>query len=243
MAQLDNPAGRIEAVLERAKKYTSERGSARDGWRQAFDVGDASQLPARIAHFIMQVQLTKELVAALPDYEDPEHLSTYFGNLDQIIDALLSVGALNMSQFAPWITPELLFSLGACSRALRRHDGQEPTLDVGEVENILDTIRQVQEELTQSALPQHVKLLLIRRVREVEEAVLAIKIAGYPVVESTLDALLGSVAWRTDPAEQNKVATWVKRIWSAIFTASHDTAQIAGYTQKVVESYKTITGQ
>jgi hypothetical protein len=243
VAELDNPAARILAVLERLQPLLSEQGPARDAWQRAFDIGDPFDLPNRIAHFIQQVQLTKELVAALPDDEDPEHLSTYFNRLDQICNNLLGVGTVNQSEFVGLVKPELLFSLGSCSRAIRRNGGREPTIDIDGIESILNTISEVRNEIVASNMPRDVNIFILRRLREVEDAVFTFKIAGYSGVEDTLDALLGGAAWRTPATQQQPVENWVKRIFLAIQTAARGTAAIAGSTQTVVESYKAITGK
>ena len=243
MAELDNPAARILAVLERVQPLLDQPGPALDAWQQAFDVRDPLDLPGRVAHFIQQVQLTKELVAALPEEEDSEHLSTYFRQLDRLCNVLLGVGIYNTSEFVGSVKPELLYSLGSCSQAIRRHGGREPTIDVAGIENILSTIHDVRNEIVASQLPHNVSLFILRRLREVEEAVLAFKIAGYAGVEDTLDALLGGAAWRTPPGQQRPVGGWINRVWMAIQTGTKGTATIASSTQTVVESYKAITGK
>ncbi len=243
MAEPDNPAARIQAVLERAIPQLDGQGPARVAWQRAFDVGEPLDLAGRIAHFIQQVQLTKELVAALPEDEEPEHLSKYFDRLDQICDALLGVGTVNVRQFVGLITPELTYSLGSCSRAIRQHGGREPTIDVEGIERILGVIYEVRKEILASSIPQNVTLFILRRLREVEDAVLAFKIAGYSGVEEALDALVGGAAWRTPATEHQPVENWIKRIWNTIQTAAKGTAAIAGSAQTVVDSYKAIAGE
>lgn len=243
MAELDNPAARLQSVLERVRLRTSDSGPARDPWMDAFGVKDPLELPGHVARFIQQVLLTKELVAGLPEDEDPPHLSTYFPKLDQICETLLGVGTYNMGIFAGLVTPELLYSLGSCSRAIRRHGGREPTIDKAGLGNILATIHEVRREIVTSSLPPTVSLFIIQRLREVEDAVTAFAIAGYSGVESSLDALLGGVLWRTPATQQPQVGSWVKRVWMTIQTAAKGTASIAGSTQTVIESYKAITGE
>ena len=240
---LDNPAGRIVAALQRAEKHLHEKVSARDGWLQVFEANDVSQLPARIADFITQVQLTKDLVESLPESESPEHLSKYFGSLDQIVSYLLSVGSINMPQFGNFIKPELIFSLESCSLAIRRHVRLEPTIDTEGLTKIVDTIRQVCDDIADSDIPEDAKLPLIRRLRDVEDAVLSFKVAGYSGIEATLDALVGRTLWRTPPEVKEKSIGWVKRVVSAIGSFTKGAATLAGSTQTVVESYKAITGE
>jgi hypothetical protein len=229
--------------LEQVRLRASNSGPARNHWNYAFGVDDPLELAGHVAHFIQQVQLTKELVAGLPEDEDPSHLSTYFPQLDQICDALLGVGTYNMGIFAGLVTPELLFSLGSCSRAIRRHGGREPTIDTAGLKNILATIHEVHREIVASGLPHTVSLFIIQRLREVEDAVTAFTIAGYSGVESSLDALIGGASWRTPPIQQPQVGSWVKRAWTAIQSTAIGTASIAGSTQTVIESYKAITGE
>jgi hypothetical protein len=70
VAHLDNPAGRIEAVLVRAEPLVLDgKLSATEGWMRAFDVGESTQLPGRAAEFIEQVAQARQLIKALPEDE------------------------------------------------------------------------------------------------------------------------------------------------------------------------------
>jgi hypothetical protein len=133
--------------------------------------------------------------------------------------------------------------MGACSTAIRRNGGREPTLDVNGIGEVLQLIVDIRDEIIGSQMPQHVKVYILRRLRDVEDAVIAFRIAGFAGVESALDALIGGAMWRTPPTSQEPVKIWVRRLWEKIKAITQGTAAIAGSAQKIAESYKAITGE
>jgi hypothetical protein len=244
VTHLDNPAGRLEAVLVRAEPLVVQDLAATDGWMRAFDVAESRQLPGQIAEFVVQVEHARTLIDALPvEEENPEHLLRYFPYLDRICENMLILGNVRMAHFATWVKPELIYSVGACSSAIRRNGGREPTLDADGIEEILELIIKIRGEIVDSAIPQVVKTFILRRLHDVEDAVVAFRIAGYSGVESTLDALVGAAIWRTPPTSQEPVKGWLHRLWETIQRVTQGTAAIAGSAQKVAESYKAITGE
>ena len=154
-----------------------------------------------------KVQVARKTVENLPtETEDPSRLLAHFGTLDQICNALLAVGAQSMEQYRTMIDVSLIYSLGSCSRALRRNGAREPTFEENAIPALLDLVAEIIEETAASTLPLDVQLFIVRRLRDVEAALRAFQVAGYSGVESALDALIGAV-WRTAPASHGRTAT------------------------------------
>jgi hypothetical protein len=104
----------------RAQPYTEGSATALDAWQEVFDVDTLEDVAMSTAAFIAQVRLAREAIERLPESEDPAHLLKYFPVLDKLPRLMLMMASQTMSAFRPFITNEVIYSLAACSRALRR---------------------------------------------------------------------------------------------------------------------------
>jgi hypothetical protein len=240
LTELDNPAARVEAVLRRAEPFIGQDVNAKTAWLAVFHTESDEDLMSRCTEFVTQIRLAREAIERLPEDEYPEHLLEHFPLLEKLPGLMFAMPTNTMSSYRTFITPTLIYSLGACARALRRNGWTEPTLDDDGINELLETINDILIEVAQSALPKDVKIFVVQRLRDVEAALRSYQISGYAGLEITLDALIGSL-WRAPNDTKKPVGNWFMRLLSKVESATKTSAQIATSTQKAIESVRVIT--
>jgi hypothetical protein len=235
---LTNPAGRLAAILRSvASRPASE--SARTAWALALgtDEGDVLLLLSRCADVVGLVHATREAIERLPAAEEPAFHLKHFDAIEQAVGKLAAVGGgMHVQHFTPLIRPEVIGSLDWTARVLRRLGLDERALDTEKVPELVEQIRRIIDEVAaDEGLPSDVRMLLVSRLREVESALLNIRITGYARVEETLDAL-SFVPVRSDLDQAGKERAWKKigQVWGLVQSGLTVAAAIAAPAAKIL---------
>ncbi|MFD6261684.1 hypothetical protein ACFWFK_11160 [Micromonospora chalcea] len=238
----ENSAARLGAILEQARQQPAQ--AAIDVWMRIFDVSNRVGVLQGAADLVRLVDQVEHEVRALPEDEDPEHLLAFLPEIRKIVDALLYVGGVQMNHFTAQVTGEMIYSLASCARALRRNGRAEPVISEDSTNQLVDDVRAVIDDVVASDLPSALKELLVDRLRDVEEALLSVRIGGYASVEKAMDALtFGAVrATKQGSEERAQVGSWLGRLWGKIGEHAQGAEAIASATATTAEAVKALTG-
>lgn len=243
MSDTDNPAPRLALILERTSRAVP-KDRALDSWMKIFDIGDKNDLPGRIALALSQLAEAREAIESLPEGEDPAHLLTHFPDVEKLFnDIVLQPGSAQMGHFIAQVKGEMIYSMQTCARALRRHGMREPTLDTEAINELLTLVRETIDEVLKSEFPEKVKIFMVKRLREVEEALIAVSIGGFGRVEAALDAFAfaGLKVTAHGSPERSRVGEWFGNLWGKIHTLAAGTGAITGVAADASEIFRAIS--
>lgn len=135
---------------------------------------------------------------------------------------------------------EALYGLEACSRALHRWK-REPVIDQSQLDELIRQVRDLVESVARSdGLAEDAKVFLIKRLREVETALLGSRVTGFADLEAALDRLTGSLVRRPDirePGLLNRIGSF----FHSLVFAAQGTDAIAGATASTIQAITAIT--
>jgi hypothetical protein len=249
---MDNPAGRLGAFLE------SLHGRNGNGDKTVGDVlglAEDADGPFVVALRILEIgrlaQATRSAVEALPDEEDPAFLLQHFHLVESLVKRLTDAVVMGAAGYAPtdrfvakFIIPApldgaALFGLEAASRALHRCC-PEPAIGPEHLDSLIHDVRELMDAVTGNpALSAEAKTFLVRRLRDVETALLGSRITGSVDLEDALDCLTGAFVRREDlrePALLGKINAFFQRL----VLAAQGAEAIAGATASTVGAIEAI---
>ncbi|WP_146227997.1 hypothetical protein [Micromonospora sp. S4605] len=239
----ENSASRLMAVLEQVRAMRPSRQGI-DGWMEIFGASDRIDVLRGAAELADLVDQFEADVRALPEDEDPEHLLAFLPKIRNMIGPLFHVSNTNMQHFSQHLTEEVMYSVAGCSRALRRNGRVELSISPGSAKQLVDEVRAVIEGVIESDLPDALKDLMVDRLRDVERALLTVRIGGYASVEKAMDALtFGAVrATKAGTEEREKVGGWLSRLWGKLSEHAQGAEAIAATAASTAEVVKAISG-
>ncbi|MEU8042757.1 hypothetical protein AB0B71_01250 [Micromonospora echinofusca] len=239
----DNSASRLAAILEQVTERQPATAGIQ-GWKEILGVSDRNGIFQGAANLANLVDQFEADVRALPEDEDPEHLLAYLPRIRSMLDLFLKLSQTNMQHFSQYLTGEVMYSIASCSRALRRNGQVKPLISDNSAKQLVDEVRAVMEGVIESDLPDALKDLLVDRLRDVEAALLGVRIGGYANVERAMDALtFGAVrATKADSEERAQVGSWLSRLWGKLGEHAQGAEAIAATAASTTEVIKAITG-
>jgi len=197
------------------------------------------------------MQKARDEIAALPEDEDPEFLLHQVGDVERLINGLTETALALTARISPSdvfserftlrrISPESIFGLEAASRALHRRR-PEPTIDPSQLSMLIEQLRKLIDDVSSSNnLTPEAKLFLIRRLREIETALLGSRITGFADLEDAVDRLTGALVRRDDIRDAG-IMKKIGSFFQKLVQAAQGTSAIAGATTATVQAIEAIT--
>ena len=240
----DNPAMRLLELLTSLKAQPSSLNLG-NTLRQMWELPpDASH--AELMHYLAVAaswpDAAKREVEELTDVNHERLLSWY----PNIANAMVQLGNVSTSVegVKPFYNDVDLNNLAHTADTLH-YKCPEPTIPDDKLAGLVDMVREVIDAVTaDEGLPTRVRAELIKRLREVEQALIHFRLVGYEGVQNAMDQFLGTVA-RYPEAHQNG-KSWAARIWGGIMGALTGAKQIAEAGTAVagaIEAFKPMIGQ
>lgn len=231
ISTFDNPAACFEAVLDAINKVSGDEQPV-PTWMKILDVPDEHLLAAGIADLTSQFQAVKSAVEELPDTEDPDLFRQYLPAIERVLNDLLLVrNAGKMTHYKSLVTGEMVVAMRSCSGALRRNSSMVvPTLDDDAVQQLLELVRELVDEVISAGLSPTIQMFMVGKLREVEDLLLHVKIAGFTAVVDKLDEMLGGAIReaRGDRTAFEKAHAFIQRLWAKLTTVATGTSAITG---------------
>ena len=213
MLKLNNPAGRFQQILERARK--EDRGAnAAQIWARLLGVavGERSQLFYLLGRVMALPTRLKELVEREPNIDH----SVYLRWMPQI-EAALSNQHLN-GQFATFmdqIDNTTLYGIEICSDLLSRRC-PEQLLDEPELQALSEEISDLIRAVYQSGLDIELKEAILEHLYALQLAIKEYPITGSAALRRAFEATLGSVVTSPKPFEKTQKTPEGKRFWKIL---------------------------
>ena len=247
---MDNPAGRLGAFLESLHGRNADK-TVGEVLALAEDADGPFVVALRILEIGRLAQATRSAVEALPDQEDPAFLLQHFHQVESLVKRLTDAVVMGAVTYAPtdqftakFIIPApldgaALFGLEAASRALHRRC-PEPAIGPEHLDSLIYDVRELIDSVTGSpAFSTEAKTFLVRRLRDIETALLGSRITGSADLEDALDRLTGAFVRREDirdPGLLGKINTFFQRL----VLAAQGVEGIAGATTTTVGAIEAI---
>ncbi|MFI6073831.1 hypothetical protein ACIA5C_19885 [Actinoplanes sp. NPDC051343] len=237
-------AGRLAFYVESAL-YADAQQPALQEWKRIFgidEVGGVLRCASELTELAQQVALQ---VRALPDDEDPDHLLEEWPNIEVFLGCFGHVGNSQMELFQRTLSAATVYSLKTCARALRRQRQAEPVVPEEDAKSLVELVRAVIDEIAASGLPADLKRELINRLRDVEWAILNVRIGGYEGIAKALDSFTFRSTLNSRGAgdeDKERMVSWWTRLWTGLTKAARGAAELSGPVATTVENIRQITG-
>ena len=199
MEELNNPAGRLRYWLERAHRQS---GPALQAWGEVFGLDSESprgrvEIIGRGAELMELAGQTRDEMDELPK---EFHADALMADFDEVEDTLAKFVGLHQMQMHQFFAPLNGTGWRSLEHAARYLGTQRPETWINDDkrENLLDHVRRVVDVVLGSAeLDEKVREFIIARLREVEQAIIDLKLRGTGDVERATDSLFAGILRRT----------------------------------------------
>lgn len=213
----------------------SEKETARKVWSEVFQVEpkNTSELLKMLADLIDLVHDTKESLDRLNNI-DHELYKKPFEKIER------SLSRLNLDtqwkQSKDELDDSTLFGLEFCADQLGRASiyASVQTPNLGD---LLDDLDQLTENVSDSDLPQDLKMLLIKNLEAIRRSILAYKIKGLEGIEYEIERGIGSLLLHKDEIFSSRASTESSDVWSSYFKVLerlHKVVALARETKELV---------
>lgn len=211
MAQYDNPAGRLHALLSRLAEIDPNQ-SLQGGWSQVLEVSEAELVPAlgQVAQLVGDVERAVDYVDA----------PAFVKLVQRYRGAWASpIFPFGQGQNAPIETAglpsgEAMDALDAVATHLHFHAPEGPMPSKERISELEESITKLMDDVRDSDLPDEVKHLVLRRLRGIRDALGHVSIKGPRGVQAAVESLLAGVAL-TQGASTPK-STWHTPTWQNV---------------------------
>ena len=148
------------------------------------------------------------------------------------------------------LAPEVLLSLKFCSEIL---PNEEETLNKEKLEEILNMVLELEAELDSTDLPQQLKNIIIKSIKQIKEAIYSYNIVGVKAVHEVISNAYGDVVLNEAEfvkAKENKIVIKISQVWRKTIEISNDVVKlekgakagknIVAYGQKAFDIFNNI---
>ena len=190
MAKLDNPAGRLYEILNAARSKPSSH-QIRGAWAEVFDVKptDMRSIYALLVELMDLVDRAKKSVQQLPGVNHDLYLR-WIPNVEHVLT--YSQLSVKWAELQRNLDDTTMNQLEFCSELLSRRTGEKVISDEDlsklqmEVETLLDKV-------LSANLPEELKDVLIEKLEEIRQAILAYRVRGNEGLRRALGSSLGAM--------------------------------------------------
>lgn len=208
------------AALQRAREVPQNR-SAAAGWAEVFGIRyseDVGRLLTDGAALWGLAADTRRKIEALSD-DDPGVVLEHFSEVEQTLANFQGTAGVTMESFLAPLRPTGEQSLKLCSSLLRRR-WREPVLNEEAVKDLLMQLRALLADIEEASdLDLRLRAWLIDRLREVEQALVDVRLRGYSGVEAATDRLVGGLLrqpHRSEAVKKSRIATGFVALLTAL---------------------------
>lgn len=206
------PAGRLFDILNEAKKKPPAT-KVRQVWADIFGIEakDTGTILRMLADLIQLTYKTKSQIQNVENIDHQLYLKPFIK-----IEAMLSQINLD-AQWQSWqqqIDEPTIYGLQFCSDRLNR-EANFTSLKASELDQIKKALEELTDSVSISQLETSLKLLLVRNLESLRQALIAYKIKGIDGIETELELNLGSLFLNKDKiaasADKTESKTFIKK--------------------------------
>lgn len=195
----NNPAGRLHAIIQRARELTDRERSqaAIESISSVLGVDLARNRAIAVRMFVDVLELPSLVEAAIRRQSDIKH-SIYLAWVPDVRNVFKSNNFDEaLTRYLGPFNPSAMSLLAVCDDILsRKHE--EPLIEQSLAEKILKEARDLIVEVTKSDIPSSFREYILRHLHLVERAILESQCFGVSALERGLEASVGAAVMRRD---------------------------------------------
>lgn len=239
MTHQDNPAGRLHDILTTASTGRVDLPAVRV-WGPALGVKDNDfiKVSLRVQDLIKLINDAEAAIRAMPEEERRDNHLEAFERLRPLPRALTTeLYTSSFGAFQPFVSDYVTTRLRYASGDLRSMGWSIPVPTNSELAELVTLVRTLSDEVTESsALPPDAKVLILRRLRDVEDAIAAVRIGGFESVAAGMAAVASGVIVVPSGAPRGYFSSIVGRLFNAIIRHLPQVREINETAQQVLET-------
>lgn len=208
MVASDNPAGRLVAILEHARKQSGNKKS-RDVWGEVFGVEpkDTANLLYMYAQLIQLIRTAKDAVEQVDDVDHSIYLKP-FSKLERVFAKANLEGGWQGTRNE--IDDATVVALQFCADMLSRERG-EGEIDEELLTELSEGVSELLEMVMASDLPDSLRIVLVENLEAVRRAILEYRLRGAEGLRRALETAIGSLIRHSEEMKKYKEKPSVKR--------------------------------
>lgn len=193
--KIDNPAQRLLDLLEQGNNYKRED-NCRAVWQKILQVEEMEE-----QHLLTRLASAMALSGRIIQVRE-DNFSSLRGNSrhwkSQVDNAFVSQGLNSTwSTFRDHIDDRTLTELGMLSDLFETR-GAHAVIEAEEIDALLERITQLRSEIRESRLSRTLKMLLLKQLSQIQEALESYSISGVEPVMDAVQSALGLAVLHTD---------------------------------------------
>lgn len=210
---MNNPAGRLHAILQASKEKEIQRLNMIAGWRKVLSIPDTVDDLLTMNKIGKVFTLPHVITSLLQRFEDIDH-DLYLGWKGDLLIAFRHVTfQSNFSEFGSRLSDSLLINIRFCDHELeRRHP--EKSITEEHLAALRDEANKLLDQILASELPPNLMRYLLDHAYLILEAIEDYPITGAPALERALDQAVGSVVTNRAVAQLAKDSTVGEQFWT-----------------------------
>lgn len=188
MPDQNNPAGRLYLLLDEFRKHP-DSDKVDKAWTDVFGIKplEPLDLSLAISEVVTLVEETKKQISA----QNVDH-QLYMKPFIQI-QKLFTLGfAHKLSTARPFVDDTVMSGLEYCAELLSRTIG-ETVIEQEKLDTLLENVNQLLENISESDLPNELKILLQDNLLSLRRAILHYRIHGAEGLKKAIEIALGSM--------------------------------------------------
>jgi hypothetical protein len=212
---LDNPAGRIVAILQAARVVVGNSPNAFEGWARTFSIDiNSKKGEAEVFHRMLEVdRLIDDLEKEVQSIEDEEEREDFLRPIPRL-RAITPISQARSLPFPDLINPISegdMTVLGFCSRHLHRLRA-EARADEAELETLGKEVDDLFNEVSSSTtLDPELRTFLLTQIESIRRGIQDYRIGGLARLRETLGDVLGATLVNRDMVDQHKQNDEIKK--------------------------------
>lgn len=233
---VNNPAGRLLAVMERAGSV-SLKNSGANAWQQVLRDDDEEPLELhslleRLARVVVLPAGIRHEVGSIDNVKHDLYLR-HVGVWEQAFSSRIRFDA-QLSHFMELFKPEHVYCLETCDELLSR-ERPEPVLSSDFVGQVVQDLDELRGRVVQSDLDHDVRKFLLTGLDRMREALRHYRFSGVPPVIDALEASLGAAHLQPDVLKRSKETDLGNEYWAGL-------GRIYSHVRQEWQPYRALKG-
>lgn len=209
MPAINNPAGRLHAILTEAMK-SQETTYLRNVWGSIFGI-EATDTPKLLAVLIQLMATVAETRARITSIKQIDH-ETYLKAIVHLEKAVSHTNIEgNWGQFRMHITEATMLGLAFCSDTLARVMPEE-VIDPAVLDELKADVEAMIDELLKSDIEPTLRAVVLDHLESIRRAIVEYKIRGTRGLRQALDSGIGSLMRHRDELEASESKGFIERL-------------------------------
>lgn len=232
MPNLDNPAGRLLYWLNQGQQYSSHPDPALNLWCQIFDLNsqskeDRARCLARGVDMMVLAQRVKAAVDDLPQQFAADTHLYHFDQVETCLDQFTNLAGVGMNAMMGTMSEGGWQALRSLDALLSRNrpEAEVPLDKVDQYRSMVDEL--IAEVAADGELADDLRVVILRRLRLVREALDEALISGAAGLERAVDSLIGSTQREPDLWDRIAQTRWGPRIGKLYYALATGLAALA----------------